>query len=497
MTLSFFSILAITIPYFASSLTPQQLQNDLNNAISDANTKSYRIPPGDYHFINTNFQIFNAVNFEIISSDKAILYFNCSYEVSIVNNTNVTITNLIIDYDPPCFSQGILDSMNITESSLMVSIDDGYPLPDKSINPYFNVPVIKVIYWNSTTRDMIVGQPVSNHMNSSKQITENKYEIYLQTNIKQYIPNIGDLITIGPRKGGTFLCTNCTNMKVINLTIYASTNMACVEMYGGGNNLYDNYQLIRRPNSKHLITSNADAFHSNCNLKGPVLRNSKLMYPGDDFVNVHNRMNILLDRVSDNEVYIIDTLNSKTFINVKPNDYIYFYHLNSLQYLGYGIVDILNISRNQTLIQQARQSENVMNNPPYNAKFIPNYTETLVVYYVRFKNKLNVNITAYWSLVQYDLNNGAIIENNYFYNGYSGICKLKSSNSIFRNNRAEYTHSGVMVAAEQSWMEGNLGLRNIIVENNVIIGCAVNKTKVIVVPSVDVNVTVINNTITN
>ena len=490
LTLLFASLLPLVF-----TITPQQLQQQLNNAILDPRTTSYTIPVGDYHFINSNFEIFNAINFEIHSSDKAIIYFNCSYEVSVMNNINVTITNLIIDYDPPCFSQGVLNEMNITESSLIVSIDDGYPLPDKSIYPYFNVPVIKVIYWNSTTRNMIVGQPVSNHMNSSTKIADNKYKIYLQSNIKQYIPTIGNLITIGPRKGGTFLCTNCTDMKIYNLTIYASTNMACVEQFGGGNNLYDNYQLIRRPGSKHLITSNADAFHSNCNIKGPILRNSKLMFPGDDFVNVHNRMNILLTRITDNTVYIIDTLNSKTFVNVKPNEYIYFYHLNNLEYMGYGIVESLEITRNQTVIQQAKQSESIMNNPPYNARFIPNYTGSVVVYYVVFKNKLNINITAYWSLVQFDLNNAAIIENNYFYNGYAGVCKLKSKNSVFQNNQAQYTHSGIMIAAEQTWMEGNLGLRDILVANNVVIGCDVNETNAIVVPSVDQNVTVVNNTI--
>ena len=137
------------------AITPTELQSDLNSAISNQQIDSYRIPNGNYHFINTDFVIKNAINFTVYSSSSTIIYLNCSYQVLALNNSNVTINNISIDYDPPCFSQGIIENINFTESSLTVLIDDGFPLPDNKINDIFNAKIIKVIYWNSTTKQII------------------------------------------------------------------------------------------------------------------------------------------------------------------------------------------------------------------------------------------------------------------------------------------------------------------------------------------------------
>ena len=99
--------------------------------------------------------------------------------------------------------------------------------------------------------------------------------------------------------------------------------------------IYDNYQLKRSPqnNGLNLLSSNADAFHSNCAKYAPVLNNSYLSFPGDDFVNVHNRMNIILSRIDDYAIYGIDKLNGDTFRKIMANDNISFYKLNSLQFI--------------------------------------------------------------------------------------------------------------------------------------------------------------------
>eukprot|EP01084_Bolivina_argentea_P098272 176623_1 len=495
-----------TIALFLScnALSPSQLQSQLSDAINNPDIGSYTIPNGNYHFINTDFIIAHATNFSIYSSSSTIISLNCSYQVLVINNSNVTISNISVDYDPPCFSQGIINDINITESSLIISVDKGYPLPDKTINDIFNAKIIKVIYWNATTRNIIVGQQTSNPMKSSLQLNKNKYKIYLQKNISTFMPSINDLVTISPRVGGNvvcatncsaFICVNCSNVLIDNLIIYSSSNMALVEMYGQGNNIYNNYQLIRKYNSTHLLTANADAFHSTVNLYGPTLKNSHMMYPADDFVNVHNRLNILLERISDYETYIIDTDNGSTLQWLKANDYIYFYQLNSLNYFGYGIVESFYMVTNETIIQQARDSENVLESPPYNAHFIVNYTDLVKVYYVKFKNKLEKNITGYWALVEIDLNNNALIENNICYNGYSSVVKIKSNGAIVQNNYAYSTHGGMQLKASQNWLEGELGLKNIIVRNNIFYGCDINENNAIIVQKGSKNITLFNNTV--
>eukprot|EP01084_Bolivina_argentea_P227885 384964_1 len=472
-------------------ITPTQMQQDLNNAIDNPYVYSYAVPPGNYYFEEKDFIIRNAENFTVYSSSNSVIYLNCSYKVSTINAFNVTILNISIDYDPPCFSQGVINKININTSSLTVSIDRNYPVPDKNINNIFNAPRIKVIYWNSTTRHMIVGQSPYNPMKTAKSLNNNnnEYIIYLERPMSQfYIPKIGELVTISPRVGtwepvyqyisncGAFMCINCSNVIVNNLIIFYAANMALIEMYGEGNNIYNNYNLIRsKKNPNNLLTANADGFHSTQNLYGPTLRNSYMEYPADDFAAVHNRINILLERISDFEGYIIDTDNGSTFNFIKPNDYIYFYELNTLNYFGFGIIDNFYLVKNETIIEEAKNSENVLESPPFNATFTVNYTEIVSVYYVKFKNKLNANITSLWSLVEFDLNNNALIENNVFYNGYDNMMRMKSNNAIIQNNTEYLTHWGIDMTDIQSYLEGELGLKNIIVRNNIMIDCNITQ----------------------
>eukprot|EP01084_Bolivina_argentea_P213249 362232_1 len=475
------------------AFTPRELQQELNDAINDKNISSYTIPSNDYYFISTNFFINNAENFSIISFKKTILYFNCSFGIHLNNNFNLTLMNIVIDYNPTCFSQGIINSINTTELSIIVTIDNGYPLPDPSINKLFAVNTVKVIYWNQTNGEMFPGQTGFCSWNSSQPIkTNNNTNIYkIYVNNFHYMPSIGNAVTFGPRQGNTFYATNCSNMNIVNLTIYGSSNMAVYELIGFGHNIYDNYQLIRRPNSTHLLSSNADGFHSNSNMFGPILKNSYLEHTGDDFANVHNRINILLQRIDDYSLYVIDTWNGYTFGRVSQDNSIYFYELNTLNFIGYGIVNSILFINNQTLMNDAIQSYTILNNPPYNAGFVTDYRKTIAVYKIEFKEKLNENIIQY-SLIEYDLGNGAMFLNNKFHNGHGHMIMLKSKNSIVKNNIFSYA-LGVYIKAEQNWLEGELGLSNVTVENNIFIGCG-NETTAIVVQKNATNITIFNNT---
>ena len=118
------------------ALTPSELQSQLDQAIADKNVDSYTIPPGDYYFINTHFNVLNAQDFEIISTpNKTNFYFNYTYGIWINNCKNFKISNINIDFRPyPCFSQGVIDSVNESMPSIDITVDEGYLLPDKKIN---------------------------------------------------------------------------------------------------------------------------------------------------------------------------------------------------------------------------------------------------------------------------------------------------------------------------------------------------------------------------
>merc|ERR1712038_1972149 len=111
---------------------------------------------------------------------------------------------------------------------------------------------------------------------------------------------------------------------------------------------------------------------------------------GDDFINIRNRMNVLLQRIDDYSLYIIDTLDGATFTNAIENNYIYFYELNTQKYIGHGIAQQYIRQNNQTLTDAAKATYKILQNPPYNAGFGEDYSNDVVVFLVKFTNKLAV-----------------------------------------------------------------------------------------------------------
>ena len=108
-------------------------------------------------------------------------------------------------------------------------------------------------------------------------------------------PNAGDYLTLSPLVGYTYNIANSTGVQTRHLDIYAASNKAITEFDGGGGHSYDSVRLIRKPGSDRLLAANSDAFHSSGCRRGPHLANCELSWSGDDFFNVHNTLQILLE----------------------------------------------------------------------------------------------------------------------------------------------------------------------------------------------------------
>jgi hypothetical protein len=93
---------------------------------------------------------------------------------------------------------------------------------------------------------------------------------------------------------------------VAGLRIHAGLSMGIVEGQGGGGHSYTDVRVTRRPGGPGLLSVNADGFHSNSAARGPRLRGCEVGFTGDDLANVTPRMLVLLTRLSDTEVLVID-----------------------------------------------------------------------------------------------------------------------------------------------------------------------------------------------
>ena len=102
------------------------------------------------------------------------------------------------------------------------------------------------------------------------------------------------------RVGFTWFVHNSTKVVTRNVNIRGASFMAITEFDGGGSNVYDDVNVIRREARETgrgsgplpLVACNADVFHSSGCREGPRVMNSEYSYAFDDYVNVHTRAQI-------------------------------------------------------------------------------------------------------------------------------------------------------------------------------------------------------------
>ena len=63
---------------------------------------------------------------------------------------------------------------------------------------------------------------------------------------------------------------------------------------------------------------------------------------------------------------------------------------------------------------------------------------------------------------------GAVVRNNHFHDGFSRMGLLKAIGLAYHGNLVERAHR-LHVYNEQEWLEGDLGLRDVILTNNTIV----------------------------
>ena len=91
----------------------------------------------------------NAADLRIAPSGEpgsAVFLFRCNWGVVLRSCTNVSIQDLIVDYDPPCFSQGVVTASG--NGLVTYTLDEGFPAPvgesAVSDSRFAQAPIVKV-----------------------------------------------------------------------------------------------------------------------------------------------------------------------------------------------------------------------------------------------------------------------------------------------------------------------------------------------------------------
>ena len=119
---------------------------------------------------------------------------------------------------------------------------------------------------------------------------------------------------------------------------------------------------------------------------------------------------------------------------------------------------------------QCRASGIAMAHPPYNVKFINTVTHSIAkgnAYIVELTESID-NVQLY-DLVNHDQRSSLnyYVHNNYFHDscGTGGRIIGKGVGGVFDSNVAE-RFGGFHVYSEQQWLEGALGIRDVVIMNN-------------------------------
>lgn len=276
----------------ASKIPTFDLQKFIDLEIR-AGKKTIYIPKGRFR-VNPQHRVHLRLdNLSDITIDGTGVEMICSQTtraISINNCQKLTIRGLTIDYDPLCFTQGVISAMASDKSYIDVQLQDGYPTNISTRMEVFN-PETKLL-----RRHTYYG------WQNAKKIDKKTYRF---TKIENYKYNsssdfeqIGDIVVINSEFAPDGMIPHaihsdsCTNLRLENITVYSGPTFAFLET-NGNRNTYYRCTVDRRPETTDYIkrfmryrSNNADAFHSKFAFVGPQIIECSAQFQGDDGVNI-------------------------------------------------------------------------------------------------------------------------------------------------------------------------------------------------------------------
>jgi hypothetical protein len=449
-------------------------------------------------FSNTALEIEGAENL-VLDARGATFVFYLGFGVSIRNCRNVTVRGLVLDADPPNYAQGVVTGVDLTAGAVVATFDDEFLMPDPSTTP-FDQPGgsagAKVMFWNATTR--LPRYPVhfvNESLPAAAFAAAAAWRIRVQHGLSAAQVAVGDLISVFPRRGFTWYSYNSSGVTADGVTIHAGGNMGFLESMGDGGHVYRNVSIVRKPGSTGLMALNADGFHSMSVRRGPTLEDSEISFTGDDHLNIHASMLVVCKEVPGANIRQRSSLHDNgtrrtrrlAIVNpqrqlLRAGDTLSFYHLlasaighpphglNPL--LARGVIQSVAVATDPALVHECQGASAAMGKAPYNTWLIVS-TANSPVYVVDFEAPYvdPVVVQSHYNLVSVDesLCANAVVRRNHFHDscGSGGRILLKSRNATFEGNVAA-RFGGVHVYTEQEWLEGDLGISNIALRDNVI-----------------------------
>jgi hypothetical protein len=466
---------------------------------------SVLVPSAQYNFSTSTFAIANAANLTINGAGST-LWFAPGGGVALHNCTNVSLTNFDLDFTPT-LAQGTVVSVDIAAHSFQADFDPIF-LPANELVPPDSMSKMKVLFIDPRTKRMVRNprDPAAINIFTTPPLVvptpsaahPHRYRVNVTGNLGNgwtlAAPN--QPVLLFPRGGSHSLLVEASaRCTFTDVHIFGGTAMGVVESGGAGGHTYTRFALNRRPLQRgtdmqtlpapqpfRFLASNADGFHSTSNGIGPSLIDSTISWTGDDLANICCAMSVALTEVaavsssgsgSGNAALAMVDVGHNLARAAKRGDRISFYHLNSLELQGSAVVESVATTKDAAALAAMRSGYATMQAAPYNAHFVQGPVASAFAQgdpiAITFQGGVvPAFVQKYWSIaVLYATDNSnAVVKNTTLSDGYARAFMIKGRDALFTNSTFRRA-GGIWIGPEQPWLEGDPGLRNVTIEDNV------------------------------
>ncbi|MBM4026742.1 MAG: right-handed parallel beta-helix repeat-containing protein, partial [Planctomycetes bacterium] len=210
----------------------------------------------------------------------------------------VIVRDLVLDYDPVPFCQGIVRGADSQAGSFDLEVDAGYPTPDaenflQAVEPYGKWGMIM----DPATRRIRAGTP-DHYMTPRWEHREGRVwrfftaDEHHRRNLSHM--RVGDAyVHLARGHGSAVLAQGCDGLRIENVTVHASPGLAVGLVGNRGEVLVRGLEVRFAPNTTRLLTTNADGVHGQQNRSGPVIEDCYFEGMADDAINLYAPPNVL------------------------------------------------------------------------------------------------------------------------------------------------------------------------------------------------------------
>ena len=205
--------------------------------------------------------------------------------------TDVFLKDLIFDYDPVPYTQGLIKSVDTGSGSFDLELEAGYPsLGEPWFKPEAGYDQLGLLF-DARERHLKFGAPDFFIMGGYEPVKDREQlwcvRLKEAERGKAASMAVGDRFALLARGGQGFShFGNCTHSGLEGVTVHASPSLTVRLIACDGMELRG-FSIAYRPGTTRLMASNGDGIHCQRNTRGPLVEGCLFEGLGDDAMNIY------------------------------------------------------------------------------------------------------------------------------------------------------------------------------------------------------------------